>query len=59
MTILGQDWLCDDRSKHYLGRQSALSYRSMTNFGQEWLCIDGGMTNFGQDWLFFDESIQI
>ena len=58
MTILGQDWLCDDRNKHYLGRQSTFANRGMTFLGQDWLCTDGGIPFFGQDWVCDVWSIQ-
>ena len=67
MTILGQDWAFFFRRKHYLGRQSALSYRGMTILGQDWVFFFRrkhsvgrqsapsyrGITNLSQDWVFF------
>jgi hypothetical protein len=52
MTIFGQDWLCANRRKHSVGRQSALSCRSIPFLGQDWLCSRRRMTILGQDWSY-------
>ena len=66
MTILGQDWLCDDRNKYYLGLQRTLFLRRITKLSQDWSCTDNGIqilrmdsiclfrsiTFLSQDWLW-------
>ena len=41
-------------AKHSVGRQSALSYRSIPFLGQDWLCSRRRMTILGQDWSYLD-----
>ncbi len=38
MTILGQDWSCDERSEYADGRQNAFAKHGMTIPGAEWSC---------------------